>query len=245
MNDLFRRMIFVHKCVGCRKILVDREFGKAFCKECNEMYLVAKMNICPECADKVSSCRCMPKFIQKDGALCFRKLFFYDKNNRSEPQNRLVYFLKNNKSTRVSREAARELSELLFEELINFEIPRGEAVITFVPRSRNSAARYGFDQSVMISRELSKICDIEFIVALKRRRGGKPQKSLTAGERRKNIQSLLYANSDAVESIKGKTVILVDDVVTTGASMSACIHILKEQGAKQIICVALSSDIKT
>ena len=47
------------------------------------------------------------------------------------------------------------------------------------------------------------------------------------------------------EKIKGKTVILIDDVVTTGASMSACTHILRECGAKNIICIAVASNIKT
>lgn len=245
MKELLKRLVFVHKCVGCGTILIEGDFDKAFCKDCIEKYLSSKMSICPECAEEVKACGCMPKFMKKDGVPSFRKLFFYDKNKRSEPQNRLVYFLKGNRSTRVAREVAKELSELLFEELIKFEIPRSEAIITFVPRSRSAVAMYGFDQSEVVGRELSKICEIEFSAALKRKRGGKPQKSLTAGERRKNIQKLLYANPKTADALRGKTVILVDDVVTTGASMSACVHILKEQGAKRILCLALSSDIKT
>ena len=187
----------------------------------------------------------MPKLMQKDGATAFRKLFFYDKEKRNEAQNRLIYFLKNNKSRRVSFEAARELSKILCEELTDLEIGVDEAVIVCVPRSRASAARYGFDQSQMICKELSSLCNIAFVKALKRRRGGKPQKFLTAGERRKNIQNLLYPSKECAYAVKDKTVVLVDDVVTTGASMSACIHILKSFGAKQVVCIALSSDIKT
>ena len=245
MRDYLRHILLVHKCVGCRKILDREDFDKAFCKDCNDAFLVAKMQICPECSQEVQFCRCMPKLMQREGVIAFRKLFFYDKEKRSGAQNRLIYFLKSNKSRRVSREAAEQLCKILCEEMTELEIDTQEAVIVCVPRSRASAARYGFDQSVMICRELSGLCNIEFVRALKRRRGGKPQKSLTAGERRKNIQNLLYPNKACVESVRDKTVILVDDVVTTGASMSACIHILKEQGARRVICIALSSDINT
>ena len=243
MRDCLRRILLVHKCVGCRRILGDKDFDKAFCKDCNDAFLVAKMQICPECSQEVQLCRCMPRLMKKEGVVTFRKLFFYDKEKRSGAQNRLIYFLKSNKSRRVSREAAEQLCKILREEMTELEIDAQEAVIACVPRSRASAARYGFDQSAMICREISRLCNIEFVRALKRRRGGKPQKSLTAGERRRNIQSLLYPNKACAESVRDKTVILVDDVVTTGASMSACSHILKTWGARQIICIALSSDI--
>ena len=240
MRDMLLRIAFVHKCVGCNKILGKDDFHRAFCFDCREVYLAGKMEICPQCSLEAKECACMPKLLKKD-ARCFRKLFFYNKNKQSQPQNRLIYYLKRNKSKRVVREAAKELEPLISEEIKNIDA-ENEAVLVCVPRSRSSAAVYGFDQSEVICKELSELCNIEFVQALKRKRG-KPQKILTAGERRKNIGRLLFANKKVIERIEGKTVILIDDVVTTGASMSACIDILSKAGAKQFICVALSSDI--
>lgn len=243
MKEILRRIVFVHKCVGCGKILDGEDFDRMFCADCRELYLTSKMEICPECALEAQGCRCMPKLLKKDKAIAFRKLFFYDKTKRSEPQNRLIYFLKANKPRRALREVAKELSALLRRELARSQsaLP---IVLTFVPRSRRTRALYGFDQSERICKELSAFCGIELVSVIRRKRGGKPQKMLSAGERRKNIQSLLYADEKEREKVKDKLVVLLDDVVTTGASMSACIHILKECGAREIICLALSSDIK-
>ena len=242
MRELLSRIAFVHKCVGCNKILAEEDFDRAFCFDCKEIYLVSKMEICPECALEVKECSCMPKLLKKEDAVCFRKLFFYNKNKQSQPQNRLIYYLKRNKSLRVIRDVARELEPIIKKELDDIEV-ENDAILVSVPRSKSAAAKHGFDQSALICKELSILCGIEFVEVLKRKRGGKPQKMLTAGERKKNIGRLLYANKKVIDKVAGKTVVLVDDVVTTGASMSACIEILREACVKNIICVALSSDI--
>lgn len=244
MKELFKRIFIVHKCVSCRKILAYKNFNDAFCPDCREHYLGARMDICPECSLEAEKCRCMPPLLKKDKALSLRKLFFYSKNKSAEPQNRLIYYLKRNKSKRASSFVAGELLPLINYELgrvaVN-EIP----LLVGIPRSKGAFFEYGFDQADMLCRALAMRCGLEYCTALKRRRGGKPQKSLTAGERRKNIKNLVYVDKSAREKIKGRTVILLDDVVTTGASMSACVDVLRSCGAKNIICIAIASDIKT
>ena len=88
------------------------------------------------------------------------------------------------------------------------------------------------------------ICNIEFVDALKRRRGGKQQKTLTAGERRKNIGSLLYANEKNIEKVANKNVILIDDVVTTGASVCRATQELRRYGFEKIYVLSLASTVK-
>lgn len=244
MKELFKRIFAVHKCVGCRKILEYKNFNDAFCPSCREHYLAARMEICPECAIEAEKCRCMPPLLKKNKSCSLRKIFFYSKNKSSEPQNRLIYYLKRNKSKRACFFVAGELLPLINAELgkLNVEdIP----LLVGVPRSRSALFEYGFDQADMLCRALAERCGLEYFMALKRRRGGKPQKSLTVGERRKNIKDLIYVDKAILDGIRGRTVILLDDVVTTGASMSACADILKDCGAKNIICIAIASDIKT
>ena len=244
MKEHIRRIFLVHKCVGCRKILDHKHFDDAFCPSCRELYLGARMEICPECSLEAEKCRCVPKLLEKDKILSLRRLFFYSKSKSGEVQNRLIYYLKRNKSRRVSRSMARDLLPMIYAELAKFEIDDIPLVVA-IPRSRGALYEYGFDQADMLCRALAEQSTLEYCAALKRRHGGRAQKSLTAGERRKNIRNLLYADSAICDKIKGRTVILVDDVVTTGASMSACVHILRECGAKNIICIAVASNIKT
>ena len=244
MKELLRRIFLVHKCVGCRKILDYKYFDEAFCPSCRELYLGARMQICPECSLEAEKCRCVPALLKKDKVLSLRRLFFYSKSKSGEVQNRLIYYLKRNKSKRVSRALARDLLPMIYAELAKFEIDELPLIVA-IPRSRGARYEYGFDQADMLCRAIAEQSTLEYCAVLKRRRGGRAQKSLTSGERRKNIKNLLYADKSVAEKIKGKTVILIDDVVTTGASMSACTHILRECGAKNIICIAVASNIKT
>lgn len=244
MKELAKRILIVHKCVSCKKILDFKDFDEAFCPDCKEKYLASKMAMCPLCSQEAEKCRCMPTFLKKDEAVVLRKLFFYSSNKSAEPQNRLIYFIKRNKNKRVSRAIARELIPIIKEEAIRLNVNELPVVVS-APRSKKVLFEYGFDQSDMICQAIGDISVFEYCNVLKRRWGGREQKALTAGERRKNIKDLIYPDASLSDKIKGKTVILVDDVVTTGATMSACIQALKRCGAKNIVCIALAGDIKT
>ena len=242
---LFKKLFLVRKCIKCREPLDVTDFDSAFCPKCREEYLSAKMAICPDCSLEASECKCRPRLLEKDDILALRRLFFYSKERASEPQNKLIYFIKANRSRRVSGFVAREIYPLIRSELSKAEdcVDRVPLVVT-IPRSHSSLMRYGFDQSELIARELSKIYGFEHCDALKRR-SGSSQKRLTAGERRKNIKALVSVNTKKADVIRGRTVILLDDVVTTGASMSACAGLLYDKGAKNILCIAIASDIKS
>lgn len=244
IKPLLKRIFSVHKCVGCRKILDGKDFERAFCPACREGYLASKMAICPECSLSAEECRCMPPLLKKSKVKSLRKLFFYSKEKGSEPQNRLIYYLKRNKSRRVSADLAIELFALLKKELARSE-PCAELIIVSVPRSRGALFEHGFDQSVILAGELSKISKIEYSNALKGRGMRKYQKKLTAGERLKNVKGRIFVDKTESERISGRSVILLDDVVTTGASLSACASILLDAGAKEVFAIAISSDIRT
>ena len=117
---------------------------------------------------------------------------------------------------------------------------RDDAVIVNVPRSKKSRAVYGFDQSEVVCRELSALVGAPYVKAIKRKGGGKEQKRLNRSHRFKNVKHLFEAAD--TEMVNGRYVILFDDVVTTGASMAACVSILKKCGAKGIICLCIAED---
>ena len=136
---------------------------------------------------------------------------------------------------------AEELEEFIKTETDVLGIdPRSQAVIVNVPRGRRAKGIYGFDQSAMVCRELSRICEIPFCEAIGRKRGGKEQKKLDKSKRLKNVERLFEVVNPG--DIDGKYVILFDDIVTTGASMTACVSLLKKGGAKGIICICVAKD---
>ncbi len=241
-----KRLFTVHKCVACREILSLEDYNDAMCPRCRLHYDVAKTETCETCLKSAYECTCQPSLLSKSGALTLCKLYFYHPTKQNEPQNKLIYFLKHHRNARVTFAAADELLGLVERELKALgEADFAEsAVLVNMPRGRRSYTQYGHDQSAELCVAMSRLSGIPYRAVLSRRLGGKEQKKLGAAERRKNIKNAIYAKPDISEALGGRYVILVDDVVTTGASMSACVPLLRKGGAKGIICCAIAYDSK-
>lgn len=244
VRELLDRFVFVRKCGGCGELLAYEDSQSAFCPTCRLKWKQAKVEPCPVCYQEAVACACMPKGLSATGALSLRKLTFYSPKRMKEPQNQVIYRIKHEPNRRISAFLAGELRVAVKEELKVLEAdPTSDALLVFVPRGRKAAAKYGFDQSELICRELSAQTGIPYLPILKRKRGGKEQKKLDKTRRFRNIRSLFYVNPKIdLENIKGKCVFLLDDVVTTGASMAACVHLVKESGAKTVICLCVAQN---
>jgi competence protein ComFC len=152
-----------------------------------------------------------------------------------------VYSIKHSKEGRSFDFVAEQFRELLIPEMRANELLPKDCVITYLPRSHKNKAKDGFDQSYMLAKSLSKVTGIEFLPCFKRRLVAKEQKSLNSFERRLNMRSA-YTLRDIDEEIKDKTVILVDDIVTTGSSMASCARLLYSKSAFAVmgVCVGLT-----
>lgn len=105
-------------------------------------------------------------------------------------------------------------------------------MIVPVPLSRLRLFGRMFNQSALLAQALSKKTGILYApLALTRARHTPPQAGLNRAARQKNLQGAFKANA---ESVKGKHVLLVDDVMTTGATANACAKTLKSAGAASV-----------
>ena len=108
----------------------------------------------------------------------------------------------------------------------------------------------GFNQSEELGRCISESLKIPMKSLLKRKRNTKPQIGLSGDERIKNIkgafkvslitQKLWRASGGSTFNFEGKTVILIDDVVTTGATVNECTKVLKKTGVREVIVLCLA-----
>ena len=106
-------------------------------------------------------------------------------------------------------------------------------LISWVPLSRARLRTRGYDQAHLLAAELAERAQLPCVKTLKKIKNVKPQSRTGAFEsRQKNIRGA-YTVTDA-EAIKGKNILLVDDIITTGATISECAATLLEAGAKQI-----------
>ena len=98
--------------------------------------------------------------------------------------------------------------------------------------------RRGFNQAELLAREVSKHRRIPILNALRRRKQTANQAGLTSAGRRRNIAGAFEARAGL--DIRGKRVLLIDDVFTTGATASACALVLKKAGAGTVTLLTLA-----
>ena len=111
--------------------------------------------------------------------------------------------------------------------------------ITCVPLSSARLAKRGYNQSELVAREAAKSLSGEFISNLLFKvKDVPPLSRMSAAKRRKAVRNAYKFNNNF--DIKGKSVLLIDDIFTTGATVNECSRILKLNGAKTVfaICVA-------
>lgn len=132
----------------------------------------------------------------------------------------------------------RRLSKPLSCMMLNIKIPPADAIIP-VPLYGRRLREREFNQSALFAMHLSPRTGIPVVLnSLVRTRDTIPQVGLSAKERRKNIKNAFKVIKN--EWIKGKDIVLTDDVFTTGATLRECSKVLKISGAKNIYAVTLA-----
>jgi ComF family protein len=94
----------------------------------------------------------------------------------------------------------------------------------------------GFNQAELLARQVARRWGVPVRNVVRRKRATTPQAGLTNAKRRANVRGVFKVKS----SLKGLRVLLVDDVMTTGASASACARALKRAGAAHVTLLALA-----
>ena len=105
--------------------------------------------------------------------------------------------------------------------------------VTAVPLHWRKQWQRGFNQSELLARAIARRRGIPLVNALGRRRFTTTQAGLSNTERRKNVAAAFRCRR-ASRSLPGKSVILIDDVMTTGSTAAACARALKQAGAARV-----------
>lgn len=111
-------------------------------------------------------------------------------------------------------------------------------VVTFVPMPKEREKERGYNQSFELCKEFSSLTGILMIDALERVKNVERQATLGRAERIKNMQGSFNAKNK--QEFKNKDVLLIDDVVTTGATASECAKTLLNAGAKSVSVLSIA-----
>ena len=119
------------------------------------------------------------------------------------------------------------------------ELQGGFDIITWVPVSPERKRQRGYDQAKLLCEAAARELGGAALPVLKKTRDAPPQPSLHSVEaRRKNAEGAFAAASSG--SLKGKRVLLIDDILTTGATLSAAATALKASGVREVVCATLA-----
>ena len=219
----------VPKCVGCKERLSRSDL--ALCPNCISEYENIKRRNCSICAKELSACSCTNSYLDTHYVHKLIKVFRYIHDDPI-PSNNLIYSLKRDNRSDVLTFLSKELAKSISTSVKDPQ----NYIFSNVPRRREGIVKYGIDHSALLAKSLAKHFSAEYyqpIVSISK----KPQKKLNKDERLKNAK---FKAKKKAMSLKDKNVILVDDIVTTGASMAASAAVLKKLGAKTIIGAAIS-----
>jgi ComF family protein len=146
----------------------------------------------------------------------------------NEQTSSFVYALKDGGNGYAVSAAAKLLCEQL--EGAQFDL------ITCIPTDKSRLRERGYNPPALIAREMSAIlgfkCDVRFLT--KTRFFTHEQKSLSARERRENIKGAFALREGAKFAPMPETVLLIDDVRTTGATLSEAAEVLLDSGVKRV-----------
>jgi len=113
-------------------------------------------------------------------------------------------------------------------------------VIAPVPLHPWRLLRRRFNQSAVLAGRLARAHDKPLILGLRRVRHTKQQVGLAFGERRENVEDAFRVSSKRAAALRDKRVLLIDDVITTGATVEACAVALKDVGAAVVDVLAVA-----
>ena len=238
--SLLSKLLFPPRCASCG-VLLDWYAVKetdALCPTCLAEWERAKTATCGICGACVTQCACVTDELRRAKCAAFRKLTYYHGGRHDRVQNRLIFHIKETRDGRTVRFLTSEMKSLVAKTLS--ESPN-ETVVTYAPRGRAAKLEYGTDQGEQLARSLACACGIPCVRSIKRTRRRDPeQKELSPTARKRNAKEAFALVRTA--AVSGKHVILVDDIVTTGNTASACTRLLRRAGAQSVVCVAVASD---
>lgn len=227
MLDFLADFIWPNRCPFCDKII---KWDVSYCYDCITKLSYTLDNNCQKCGHM--NCMCRYKngkrvFPRYDS--CTSVAYYYDIERK---------FILNMKSGRASGNA-KIAANMLFDK-INIQDIDENCIFTSVPMTKKSLRKRGYNQADLIGKRLAKLCGKYYASnILLKIKETKPQKSLTAAQREKNLIGAFAVNKTV--DIKGKTIFLCDDIMTTGSTLNECSKVLKKAGAYAVNCFVFAT----
>ncbi len=236
----FIDIIYPPRCSVCQTFLWKNRATKegeelAFCRTCFDAFSEISSPLCPICGRPFGS------EVEEDHLCedCLRKRPFYDAARAPFSYEggimEAIHQFKYGGKTHLDK----SLGFLLTSFARRWLNKTDGFLMMPVPLHPKRLRERGFNQSLLLARYAAPLLCTELdFLSLRRIRYTQPQTGLKSDERRKNVRRAF----DVVDksAVKGRTVLLVDDVATTGNTLNECARVLRRAGSQEVFCLTLA-----
>ena len=216
--------IFPPRCMVCLDIIPAGQ-PKWICAECDGLLEFITEPVCVRCGAHTESerglcagCAGNPEHINLESN---RALFVYD-----DITKRLIYNFKYLNHPEIAEGLSEIMPGPVFRDYLRADM------LTYVPLHRRRLYKRGFNQTEAFAKAVAGKTGVPLHNLLTRKRDTKPQSSLHYHSRLENLTNAFEINKKT--DIRNKSVIIIDDIYTTGATMEACAETLKKGGAARV-----------
>jgi len=229
--DAFASVVLAPSCAACDEPLEHPTHGPV-CERCWRSILPLTPPICDRCGDP------LPAWRETSVALarcprCRRRARFVDRARAIGAYDGALRAIVHALKYDGRRSLARPLAALMRQR--GAAMLEGAACAIPVPLHRSRHRRRGFNQADDLARHVGlPVCR-----ALRRIRATQTQTGLPAARRHRNVRDA-FATTPTAGALAGATVVLIDDVSTTGATLDACARVLKRAGAREVRTLTLA-----
>ncbi len=224
----FLDLVFPPKCGGCKR------WGARWCHSCQEAVQIIGEEACPTCGEPhpfgsrqlCVRCQTVKTYFERLRSWAYFK----------SPVKEAVYELKYHHNIGLGERLARELVTLVnsFDWVFEMVIP--------VPLGSGRLKERGYNQVMLLARPMAWALQVPLQTqAVKRVRETSSQVGLSRSQRTQNVRDAFAADPSILE---GRRALLVDDVVTTGATFNACAKALKDAKSGTIYGITLARSIQ-
>ncbi len=220
--------IFPPRCAGCGLI------GERFCPDCAQKVHLLEGNICEKCGEPLN-------YLQHNIQDCIDRLqnlnWMRSFSYYQPPLSLAIQKLKYHRDIGIAEVLANYLVKLYNKNKLDIDM------VIPVPLSQNRLHERGYNQSFLLALPFSMMIKKPINKqSLRRFKETRSQVGLDRHERYINVSEAFIADSSAV---RGKNILLIDDVSTTGSTLEACASALKIAGATDIVGLTLARAVHT
>ena len=241
--DLLLDWFYPPRCRFCKEVILGQD-DKCFCESCREKIRVVSHPLCSKCGQPFLDASgedhlCGGCLIRPPSFLTARAWACYPREEIDmHPLRRIVQQFKYGGRVSLGRPLGRLMARGCYEFFCDLPLD----CIVPVPLHPRRLRWRGFNQAVILGREVSRLWGVPmdpFI--LLRSRETPPQTQLPEGDRRKNVRGAFSLKTE--KSVRGKRLLLVDDVYTSGATVKECSRTLIRAGAKAVSVLTLARTV--